>query len=1448
MTNPARGMLRASGLSIVLAVATALLLAPAGTGGRHLLQTARTVQWQVPANGAYEPLSVPVGSTVTFTWSIVHDLWRIPSDDAERSNAPIVITPPQEVWPRLNILTLINDPAKAPQLDLFLQACQRVQERNSSSPTSYFQIAGIHGQPYVAWDNVMGSASPSGPVSIEPATRDEFQGYCWHSSVLFPTWHRPYMLLMEQEVRKEALALAEQYPEPRRREYKDAAHQLRYPYWDWTSNVSAGYGVPEILLQQRVNVTTPEGKRQINNPLATYVFQHDVSTGRTSRSNPRASGDAPSLAGNPTLRHPNLNLNPQLDILQEDMKIQITDTVIPTWLRLYNDPDIAKSWARFATHAPSSNGRTPTPTVGSIEGVHDLIHDVVGGITVAREVGYPGHMSDVDIAAFDPMFWLHHANVDRLTALFQAKNPDTWIEPRTERHQKTFITGRNGYDVNSSTPLWPFRKSIDEFYTSDDVRNITQLGYTYPEFLEAAGLASLSADGSSSASPAAPAMAPAPSPSSEEQPLSSDFPGFRWYLNVYGIQERLFNGSCFIHVYLQDPESPLLELPIKPTPQPDGFAGSIGVFTYSEARRLEMEGGHMHNATIDGQVDLTKALLFLGLITPRNASEYAALPSDAQPSPEESLPPGFIDDYVRLQAVGPEGDVKMDGDLEVERLTLTWGRLVDGYQVTGFLSPNLVNLTHIWEGLALNREACVALLCRESLIRSLGKLHASAAAPDALLELASQQAEAPLSTVNPTLFHLIKLFPPTFGPHVPAKYALQDKLQQSWLREGTFPSLVYQTEYVAAFLQARKASQLNPPPAEELCFLQGYLHATLSRVQVAYDCLTQPAWQGLAWVREVLETQVDVQHLVEVVCRADSMIERPFAPAVALLQQLLSMPFEGGTSASAWTVPPCIAAQARGVFRSVQPGCLLLRMLQKWWLAEAPSDTAAQRSGSQEATTSLQAVALPSATVLLIETGCSEGGQAFADAWHDMIFDKLESYTAVLSSCLRDSSRFSSTALGSCVHSLRHIVARHVIRNATASHADESRWPELVSDVHELIATAAAWSPAAKAAKAEALASMAELEALAAECGPRDQAVAAADLERSHLAALGPCAAAVLTVVDDTLVPCGEEHTLRQAALNHPWLIGAAVGDLSSMDVGSRTTLSREFNSVTAENCMKWGETEPEEGNYTLDSAHTLVNFAEAHNMRVHGHTLVFEDQRPAWVTDKLSAAHLHRAMVAHVSTLVAAFKGRVVSWDVINEPIFSGPGRGSLDDLQATLFYRKLGSEYLTDALVAAHRADPAALLYINEYGVEDNSAKTDLLLDVVGKLQAAGVPLYGVGFQSHIQGWSWAGGAKLAAAMQRFADLGLHVRISELDVQMRDCAGSPADKLAQQAAVYSDFGQACIDQPMCTGITTWGVTDAHSWMQGYWHFNTERPLLFDINNKRKPAYHALLKTLSAA
>ena len=341
---------------------------------------------------------------------------------------------------RLEIRELRKNTA---QWNLYLLAMNELQRMDKSEVKSYYQLSGIHGRPFVEWDGV-------------PLSQDT--GYCAHTSNLFATWHRPLIVAFEQVLYDLVQETASGIEGDTTGEYKSAAATFRHPYWDWAAPSSEGPVLPApISGSAYINVNLPNGTHTINNPLYQFAF---------AASDLASFPDKPFNIWRQTMRYPSSKTNAaQSQDSQVSQQIQASqDSYAQRFMILL------KNYPHFANF--STSAWTPNAAgYDSLESLHNQVHGLIGN---------GGHMAVVDYAGFDPLFWLHHTQVDRLLAIWQAIYRDDWVGASEEPEGSATIA--QGARTDASTPLKPFHKDTQgTFWTSDGVRNIGNLGYSYPE-------------------------------------------------------------------------------------------------------------------------------------------------------------------------------------------------------------------------------------------------------------------------------------------------------------------------------------------------------------------------------------------------------------------------------------------------------------------------------------------------------------------------------------------------------------------------------------------------------------------------------------------------------------------------------------------------------------------------------------------------------------------------------------------------------------------------------------------------------------------------------------------------------------------------------------------------------------------------------------------------------
>jgi endo-1,4-beta-xylanase len=312
-------------------------------------------------------------------------------------------------------------------------------------------------------------------------------------------------------------------------------------------------------------------------------------------------------------------------------------------------------------------------------------------------------------------------------------------------------------------------------------------------------------------------------------------------------------------------------------------------------------------------------------------------------------------------------------------------------------------------------------------------------------------------------------------------------------------------------------------------------------------------------------------------------------------------------------------------------------------------------------------------------------------------------------------------------------------------------------------------------------------------------------------------------------------HTLAEAKGKY---FGFA---LTVPNLSNSTLLSvadAQFDMVTPGNEMKWDTTEPSNGTFNFGPGDQIMAHAKSIGARVRGHNLVWHSQLPSWVSS-LPANQVKAAMETHITTEVNHYKGNIYAWDVVNEP-FNEDG-----SFRSDAFTNGFGSgpAYIADALTTAHAADPAAKLYLNDFNIEGMGTKSNAMFSLVQSLKQQGVPIDGVGFESHfILGQI---PSTLQANMARFAALGVDVAVTELDDRIQLPASSA--NLQQQASEFAGVVNSCLAVTRCVGVTQWGIGDADSWIPGFFS-GFGAATMFDNNYQPKPAFNSVVTALGGS
>ncbi|TYQ16846.1 UNVERIFIED_CONTAM: GH35 family endo-1,4-beta-xylanase [Acetivibrio alkalicellulosi] len=318
--------------------------------------------------------------------------------------------------------------------------------------------------------------------------------------------------------------------------------------------------------------------------------------------------------------------------------------------------------------------------------------------------------------------------------------------------------------------------------------------------------------------------------------------------------------------------------------------------------------------------------------------------------------------------------------------------------------------------------------------------------------------------------------------------------------------------------------------------------------------------------------------------------------------------------------------------------------------------------------------------------------------------------------------------------------------------------------------------------------------------------------------------------------------TLKELASKRGMYIGAAVGSVfhQNSDLMYNEVLQREFNMVVAENEMKFDAIQHARGEFNFRGADRLVEYAEANNMKVRGHALVWHSQTPGWLENgNWTRDELLEIMRDHIFTVMERYKGRILEWDVVNEAISDNNGQMRTND---SVWMRVIGEDFIDYAFKYAREADPSAKLFYNDYNIEDmGGTKAEAAYRLVKGLVDRGVPIDGVGFQAHfINGMLHQGFLQnIDRNVKRYAELGLEVAMTEIDIRIHLPGNQQAYQ--QQGEQYRGLAEIAVNNPNVHTFVIWGITDNYSWIPNHFQGQGDA-LIFDRDYQPKPAYFGIV------
>ena len=330
-----------------------------------------------------------------------------------------------------------------------------------------------------------------------------------------------------------------------------------------------------------------------------------------------------------------------------------------------------------------------------------------------------------------------------------------------------------------------------------------------------------------------------------------------------------------------------------------------------------------------------------------------------------------------------------------------------------------------------------------------------------------------------------------------------------------------------------------------------------------------------------------------------------------------------------------------------------------------------------------------------------------------------------------------------------------------------------------------------------------------------------------------------------------DKNTLRYYAGKNSKYIGTAVStwkaNFNVANSAENKEVASQFNMIVAENEMKTDALQPSRASFSYGGADAIVNFARANKMAVRGHCLVWHQQQPSWISsdgkrnDKnWSRQEALKIMEEHITNVMRHFKGKIAEWDVVNECLDDDQSivRTNLNgySFRQTVWQRAIGDDYIDSAFVYAHRADPSAKLFINDYDVEmQGTAKAVAYCNLVKHLKDRQIPVDGVGLQCHFSAGD-VDSVKLDATIRRFGEMGLKCSITELDMGVKSVSTA---HLEEQARNYRIITDVVLNNDNCESLVIWGLKDNDSWR------STFNPLLYTAALSKKQAYYGVRSAL---
>lgn len=329
---------------------------------------------------------------------------------------------------------------------------------------------------------------------------------------------------------------------------------------------------------------------------------------------------------------------------------------------------------------------------------------------------------------------------------------------------------------------------------------------------------------------------------------------------------------------------------------------------------------------------------------------------------------------------------------------------------------------------------------------------------------------------------------------------------------------------------------------------------------------------------------------------------------------------------------------------------------------------------------------------------------------------------------------------------------------------------------------------------------------------------------------------------------------LKERAASKGLIYGADCGTLDLQSVPELANALVNECSMLVAGFLKWDILRPTVDSFDFSKGDWFAEFARKHHLLLRGHTLVWHEALPSWFKDTVNRKNCEKILTQHIQQVVGRYAGQMHSWDVVNEAIAFEPRNAQ--DWRKTPWLEFLGEDYIDISFRTAAEADPKAMLVYSDFGLEydkpQDETKRNAVLKLLEKLKSQGTPIHALGIQSHLFGNEARFNAqKLRSFLKNVASMGIEILITEMDVIDKKLPLDAAVRDRIVAAVYEDYLSVVLDEPAVICVTTWGLSDRHSWLSQFYPRSdgaAVRPLPLDTNFRRKLAWNAIARAFDHA